>query len=60
MLIVIIIIIIIIMLVMIMIIINVCMPVQQNSFTHVMALLVLHDCGILALAASVTGHYSSN
>jgi WD40 repeat protein len=33
---------------------------QLNSFTHLRALLVLHDRGILAHKTSVTGHYSSN
>jgi hypothetical protein len=36
------------------------MPAKLNSFTHLSALLVLHDRGILAHAISVTGHYSSN
>jgi hypothetical protein len=36
------------------------MPVKQNGFTHVRALLVLHGCGVLAQSTSVTGHYSSN
>jgi hypothetical protein len=40
--------------------INTLMPVKQNSFTHLIALLVLHDRSILAHATSVTGHYSSN
>jgi hypothetical protein len=30
--------------------------VKLNSFTHHRALLVLHDCGILAHATRVTGH----
>jgi hypothetical protein len=33
---------------------------QLNSFTHLRALLVLHDCGILAHMTNVTGHYSSD
>jgi hypothetical protein len=33
---------------------------QLNSFTHLRALVVLTDRGILAHATSVTGHYSSN
>jgi hypothetical protein len=41
-------------------IINMLMPVKLNSFTHLRALTVLHDRGILAHATSVTRHYSSN
>ena len=37
-------------------IINVLMPVKLNSFTHLRALLVLLDRGILAHATSVPGH----
>jgi uncharacterized membrane protein len=40
----------------IMIIIKTLVPVKLNSFTHLRALLVLHDRGILAHATSITGH----
>ena len=33
---------------------------ELNSFTHLRALLVLHDRGILAHVTNVTGHYSSS
>ena len=33
---------------------------QLNSFTHLRALLVLHDRDNLALVTNVTGHYSTN
>jgi hypothetical protein len=33
---------------------------QLNSFTHLRALLVLHDRGILAHSTSISGRYSSN
>jgi 2-iminoacetate synthase ThiH len=36
------------------------MPVKLHSFTHLSALLVLHDRGISTHATGVTGHYSSN
>jgi hypothetical protein len=38
---------------------NQLVPVKMNSFTHLRALLVLHDRGILTHITSVTGHYSS-
>ena len=44
----------------IIIIIDMLMPVELNSFTHIRALLVLHNRGIFAHATSVTGLYSSN
>jgi hypothetical protein len=36
------------------------MPVKLNNFTHLRALLELHDCRILAHVTSVTAHHSSN
>jgi hypothetical protein len=42
------------------IMINMLMPVKLNSFAHLRVLLVLHDCGILAHATTITGYYSSN
>jgi hypothetical protein len=41
-------------------IINMLMQVKLNTFTHLIALLALHDRGKLAHVTSVTGHYSSN
>jgi hypothetical protein len=38
---------------------NMLMPAQLNSFTHLRVLLVLHGRGILAHATSVAGYYSS-
>ena len=33
---------------------------QLNSFTHLRALFMLHNRGILAHVTSIVGHYSSN